>query len=205
LRRSSGKRTVNSNYDQLADDYFKVTTHIEYSKTLKSDVFFIGCARNNSQLSQLFDDERCEYRWLLGSRDAQIKEEDFRVDRVRVDDEDVPIIRAENTSRGYEVWCGGNGIKKKMNKPATIEIEIVTKKFKSNNIFSVYMVYPTRGLEISFNYGGTQLKNVREVSFFAGKHPYPEIEEKKGESIRLRINRDEWIFPNSGVTFIWDL
>jgi alanine racemase len=191
--------------DQLADDYFKVTTHIEYSKTLKSDVFFIGCARNNSQLSQLFDDERCEYRWLLGSRDAQIKEEDFRVDRVRVDDEDVPIIRAENTSRGYEVWCGGNGIKKKMNKPATIKIEIVTKKFKSNNIFSVYMVYPTRGLEISFNYGGTQLKNVREVSFFAGKHPYPEIEEKKGESIRLRINRDEWIFPNSGVTFIWDL
>ncbi|MBN2515277.1 MAG: alanine racemase [Deltaproteobacteria bacterium] len=191
--------------DQLADDYFKVTTHIEYSKTLKSDVFFIGCARNNSQLSQLFDDERCEYRWLLGSRDAQIKEEDFRVDRVRIDDEDVPIVRAENTSRGYEVWCGGNGIKRKINKPATIKIEIVTKKFKSNNIFSVYMVYPTRGLEISFNYGGTQLKNVREVSFFAGKHPYPEIEERKGESITLRINKDEWIFPNSGVTFIWDL
>lgn len=191
--------------DRIAEEYFKVTTRIEYSKTLKNDVFFIGCAHNNEQLSRMFDDEHCEYRWLLGTRGEQIRERDFKVNRIRVDDEDVPITRAENTDRGFEVWCGGDAINSKLNKPARIQIEIETKKFKSSNIFSVYLVYPTRGLEINFDYAGTKLRNVREVSFFAGKHPYPEVEYRRGESITLKINEDEWIFPNSGMTFIWDV
>jgi len=191
--------------DKLTDDYFKVTMHIEYAKTLRNKVFFIGCAVNNEQLSQLFDDEKCEYRWLLGSRDMQVRESDFRIDRVRVDGNDVPIIREEHTGRGYEVWCGGDEIRKKVNRQVTVQIEIMTKKLKRSQLFSVYMVYPTRGLEITFDYSGTTLQNVREVSFFAGKHPYPDVEEKRGESITLRIHEDEWIFPNSGVTFVWDL
>ncbi|MBN2254320.1 MAG: alanine racemase, partial [Deltaproteobacteria bacterium] len=181
-----------------ADKYFKVTTRIEYSKILRNKVFFIGCAVNNDQLAQMFDDESCEYRWLLGSKYDEVKERDFQVNHVRIDGEDVSIIKAENTSRGYEVWCGGKSVEKKVRKRARILIEIETKKLKTNNIFSVFLVYPTRGLEISFNYSGTKLKNVRDITFFAGKHPYPEIERKKGESLTLRINSDDWIFPNSG-------
>lgn len=191
--------------DPTTEHYFKVTTRIEYSKTLRNKVFFIGCALNNRQLSQMFEDESCEYRWLLGSKYEEVKESDFKVNHVRIDENDVSVIKAENTARGYEIWCGGESVESKVRKQARIQIEIETKKFKTSNIFSVFLVYPTRGLEISFNYGGTELKNVREISFFAGKHPYPEIEHKKGDSLRLRINNDEWIFPNSGVTFIWDL
>jgi len=66
------------------------------------------------------------------------------------------------------------------------------------------LVYPTRGLEVSFNYGGVDLKNVREISFFSGKHPYPEVKKEWGRSISLKISDDEWVFPTSGVTFIWD-
>jgi alanine racemase len=188
-----------------ADRYFKVTTGIEYSKTLRHKVFFIGCAVNNDQLSQMFNDESCEYRWLLGSKYDEVKEGDFKVNHVRVDEEDVSIIKAENTPRGYEVWCGGTSVENKMHTRARIKIEIETKKLKTSNIFSVFLVYPTRGLEISFNYGGTKLKNVRDITFFAGKHPYPEIERRKDESITLRIDSNDWIFPNSGVTFIWDV
>jgi alanine racemase len=86
-----------------------------------------------------------------------------------------------------------------------MKIEIETKKYRSNNLFSVFLVYPTRGLDIDFNYEGMALKNVREISFFAGKHPYPEVTKEAGKRIRLRISDDEWIFPNSGVTFLWDL
>jgi alanine racemase len=203
--RTDFKYDINVTDDDLAGDYFKVTTHIEYTKTLRKSVFIIGCAMNNKQLSALFEDGRCEYRWLLNRGEDLFRESDFKVNRVLIDSEDVTIIRTEETDRGYEVWCGGDTLKEKMNKPVKMEIEIETKKFKGNNIFSVYLVYPTRGLEISFNYGGTNLKNVREVSFFAGKHPYPEVVKKERESIKLKISDDEWIFPNSGVTFIWDL
>jgi len=189
--------------DPRIKDYFKVTTHIEYIKALKNPVFMIGCALNEEQLSAFFEDKRCEYRWLLNRGEDLLMERDFKVSRVSIDHEDVPIIKTENTERGYEVWCGDDKLKRKLNKQTRVEIEILTKKSKNNHTFSVYVVYPTRGLDISFNYEQVNFKYVREVSFFSGKQPYPEIIREKGKSIRLRISEDEWIFPNSGVTFFW--
>jgi len=43
------------------------------------------------------------------------------------------------------------------------------------------------------------------VSFFAGRRPYPDVQTNEGRSIDLKIDEDEWVFPNSGVTFVWDL
>ena len=188
-----------------AGEYFKVTTHIEYIKTIKNHIFMIGCALNDAQLAAFFNNTRCEYRWLLNRGDDLVMERDFRVSRVRIDNEDIPLIRSENTERGYEVWCGDDTLRKKLNKQAKVEIEIVTKKSKSSNTFSVYLVYPTRGMDIQFNYEGVKFKYVKEVSFFSGKQPYPEVTAKKGKSVRLRISDNEWIFPNSGVTFFWGL
>jgi alanine racemase len=186
------------------NDYFQVTTHVEYLKTIREPVFLIGCAQDNEQLAAFFEDRRCEYRWLLSRGDDLVMERDFRVNRVRIDDEDVPMIRTESTERGYEVWCGGDELRKKLNHPVKVQIEIVTKKSKSSNIFSVYVVYPTRGLEIAFRYAGSGIKRVREVSYFAGRHPYPQIIRKPGKEILLKVSDNDWIFPNSGVTFIWE-
>ncbi|MCD6486152.1 MAG: alanine racemase [Syntrophobacterales bacterium] len=186
-------------------EYFRVTTHIEYIKTLRDKFFIIGCARNDAQLSALFEEEKCEYRWLLNGADNPFGEGDFSVARVRIDGRDAPVISAENTGRGYEVLCGGDGLAEYLNRQVKIEIEIETKKHKSSKMFSVYLAYPTRGMDISFNYEKAGLKNVREVSFFAGRRPYPEIRMDKGKSIELNIGKDEWVFPNSGVTFVWDL
>ena len=191
--------------DPEAGEYFKVTTHIEYIKAIRSEIFFIGCARNNEQLAALFHDPRCEYRWLFSRGDSQVTDRDFRIVQVAVDGETIPLIRSTHTDRGYEVWCGGDILKEKVNRPVKLEIEIVTKKAKDNNTFSVYLVYPTRGLDITFDYRDTKLQNVREVAFFAGKNPYPEVVKERGKSIELKIDSREWIFPNSGVTFIWDL
>ncbi len=188
-----------------AENYFKVATHIEYTKALRNEVFLVGCAMNNLQLSALFADPRCEYRWLLSEQNQPFKESDFQVGCVCVDGEAVPILRKELTERGYEVWCGGDALNRKLGKAVKIEIEIITRKLKNSNVFPVFLVYPTRGLEIFFNYGGTRMKNVREVSFFSGKHPNPEVVREEGESIRIKVADGEWIFPTSGVIFIWDL
>ncbi len=89
-----------------------------------------------------------------------------------------------------------------MGTQARLTIEMVTRQKREDNVFSVYLVYPTRGLDISFRYEGTGFRAVREVYFFAGRHPYPEIMKEQGKSVRLKIAADVWIFPNSGVTFI---
>jgi alanine racemase len=191
--------------DPSRRDCFRVTTHVEYTKAIRNPVFMIGCALDNEQLAAFFEDPRCEYRWLLNPGEGLVPERDFRVNRVRIDGEEVPLLRKESTKRGYEVWCGSEDIKKKLNRQVRMEIEIETKQRKSNRLFSAYLVYPTRGMEISFQYGGTGIKNVRDVGFFAGKHPYPETTREEGKSVTLRLGNDAWIFPTSGVTFVWDI
>ncbi len=118
-----------------AEHYFRVSTRIEYKKTIRNNVFMIGCALNNSQLAKLFEDPRCEYRWLLSDGRNLIMERDFTVERVRVDGKNIPIIEAKKTERGYEVWCGTEKLKEKINREAKIEIEITTKQAKDNKIF----------------------------------------------------------------------
>jgi len=186
------------------DAGLNVTTRVAYRKTLKNDTFFIGCAFDEEQLAAFFEDPRCEYRWLMSKGEHLVMERDFRVAQVTVEGRDVPIIRTEMTSRGYEVWCRAEGLGEKVNAQVDMAIEIFTKKSRANNVFSVYIVYPTRGLDINFNYEQCRFRHVREVSFFAGKQPYPEVRREKGKFIRLRVPDHTWIFPNSGVTFIWD-
>ncbi|MCL5807169.1 MAG: alanine racemase [Deltaproteobacteria bacterium] len=191
--------------DPLRRDYFKVTTHVEYTKAVRNPVFMIGCALDNEQLAAFFENKRCEYRWLLNRGEDLIPERDFRVNRVRIDHQDVPVIRTENTPQGYQVWSGSDDLKKILNRRVRVEIEIETKQLKSNRLFSAYLVYPTRGMEISFHYEGTNIKNVRDVGFFAGKHPYPEVTREEGKSVTLKLSDRTWTFPTSGVTFIWDV
>lgn len=186
-------------------DYFRVSTQIEYKKTIKDNIFMIGCAANNAQLAALFENPLCEYRWLLSNGRKLSAERDFSVERVSVDGKKVPIIEKKNTKNGYEVWCGGEQLEEKVNKEVKIKIQIVTKQAKENKLFPVYLVYPTRGVNIKFSYGKAGLKNVREESFFAGRHPSPVITFSKGKFVRVKISDKEWIFPASGVIFFWDI
>ena len=176
-----------------------------YTKAIRNPVFMIGCALDHEQLAAFFEDKRCEYRWLLNRGEALVPERDFRVNGVRIDHQDIPVIRTENTPQGYQVWCGSDDLKKKLNRRVRVEIEIETKQLKTNRLFSAYLVYPTRGMEISFHYEGTHIKNIQDIGFFAGKHPYPEVTREEGKSVTLKISDRTWIFPTSGVTFVWDL
>lgn len=68
------------------------------TKTIRSDIFMIGCASDSLQLAALIEDEHCEYRWILGGDDLVI-ERDFTVEKMRTDGRDIPIIEAKKTER----------------------------------------------------------------------------------------------------------
>lgn len=192
-------------YKRRSEAYFQLRTHVEYTKTIRSGIFMIGCASDRTQLDALIEDEHCEYRWILGGGDDLDIERDFTVEKMRIDGEDIPVIEAKKTRRGYEVWCGSEALKAKINKEVKIEIEILTKKAKNNRTFPVYLLYPTQGLEINFHYEHAGLQNVRAESFFAGRHPQAAITTTKDKAINVRVSPEEWVFPTSGVIFIWDI
>lgn len=187
------------------DAYFQLRTHVEYKKTIRNHIFLIGCASDRKQLEALIDDEYCEYRWILGDGDNLVVEQDFTVEKMRIDGEDIPVMEAKKTERGYEVWCGSDALKSKINTEVKIEMEILTQKAKKNKTYAAYLLYPTRGLEINFHYERAGLKNVRAESFFAGRHPQAHIQAEKGKAIHVQIAGEDWVFPTSGVIFIWDV
>lgn len=194
--------------DEIALDHschacFKVTTCIEYRKILNSDTFLIGCADNDEHLAAFLEDPRCEYRWLSDKSEASALSRDVEFLRVRIDDREIPLLKTEKTGRGYEVWCGSNELTTKIGQEVAFRIEITTRKVIASRDYSVYLIYPTRGMDITFDYQGAGLRNVREIPFFAGKQPCPDLR-RDGDRIQLQINDREWIFPTSGVTFLWD-
>jgi alanine racemase len=190
--------------ETAAKNFLRVSTHIEYRKTLRDHVFMIGCASSHAQLAALFEDPRCEYRWLLTDGRRFVPEKDFFVEGVRVDGEKIPLIETKTTRRGYEVWCGSESLKRKINSEIKLEIDISTKQAGNDRIFPVYLIYPVQGLEIKFHYEKAHVKNVRTESFFAGRHPQPTLSVKRGKSVSVKISDQDWIFPTSGVIFIWD-
>lgn len=184
-------------------DYLKITTHVEYYKILNSDTFFIGCADNSDQLAAFLDDPRCEYRWLLDSGGELAAEREFNIQSVRIDDVNLRLNRTAITSRGYEVWCSAEELVGKINHEVKMHVELVAAKPRKSRLLSVYLIYPIRGVEITFNYQAAHLGNVREIAFFAGKHPYPRLT-RENQKIQLQVSDQEWVFPTSGVTFVWD-
>ncbi len=191
------------NREALVGSYVQVMIHVEYYKIIKNPVFFIGCADNNTQLASFFDDENCEYRWLLNNDGNLLAQRDFQINSVRIDNEEISLLRRENTSRGYEIWYGDDNLREKINRELKVEFEVSTVKSLICRDLSVYLTYPIRGLESTFDYGEFNLSNVREIAFFAGKHPSPIVVRGKNR-IELGISDKEWVFPTSGVTFIWD-
>jgi len=59
----------------------------------------------------------------------------------------------------------------------------------------------TQGVEINFRSEGI-LENVDAIPIFSGRNKFPELNNDNGE-ITVSSPDDEWIFPLSGVVFVY--
>ncbi|MCK5763824.1 MAG: hypothetical protein KAH05_06875, partial [Clostridiales bacterium] len=64
---------------------------------------------------------------------------------------------------------------------------------------SVYIIEMTQGVDISFE---SDIKNVEAVPIFSGKSKFPKILKSKNR-ISISTDKDEWVFPTSGVVFVY--
>jgi len=178
---------------------YKVKAKIEYYKILRSDSFYVACAKDEASLAYYFQDPRCEYRWLLES--GQIGVTDFQVKEVRVNSQRLVPRETKLTERGYEIHFQVAGSATMPNRPVMIEIETQTWQAKEERELPIYIVHPTKGLEVTFDYRETKIGAVKAISFLAGKDRYPQRKDSRGRSITLSL--PGWVFPNSGITFVW--
>lgn len=192
----------NDTSPDISENYYKVIARVSYKKRLRSPELTIACATNTEKLNQLFESSNCEYRWLIEQEKAPTKE-DFEVVRLRIGDLEITDFEEEFDRDSYIIKCSHPDLESLVDQDVSFMLETKTKHPKASHHFPIYIVQPTKGMQVDFYYEEVDIENIEVINFFAGKDKYPKTEIKEG-FMGLKISETEWIFPNSGIIFMWD-
>lgn len=178
-------------------DYYLTNTTLTFTKQLQNDHFYVACANSEKLLEKYFLRKDVEYRWLL---DNKLEANLFDVTSAKIND--IELYHEMKLKDGcLEIHCHHPQLKELVGKEVEFSISTQTFYPKDSHQLSVYLIEMTQGVKISFVYGEI-LKNVEAVPIFSGRSKFPQIEEKKG-IITISSQPNEWVFPTSGVVFVY--
>jgi len=177
--------------------YFFTKTNLSFSKELQNDHFSVACAKTENDLEKYFLRNDVEYRWLLDNS-VDLNEMFFNITSVKVND--IELYNEMKIADGcIEIKCYHPKLKDLVGKEVDFSISTKTYYPKNSHQLSVYIIEMTQGVDISFE---SDLKNVEAVPIFSGKSKFPKIG-KSNNKISISTDKDEWVFPTSGVVFVY--
>ena len=180
-------------------DYFLVNTTLTFNKKLQNDYFYVACAKNENLLEKYFLRKDVEYRWILDNN-FDLETEFFDITSVKINE--IELYNDIKISGGcIEIRCYHQKLKELVGKEVNFSISTRTYYPQSSHQLSVYIIEMTQGVNIEFIFNKL-LPKVEAVPIFSGRNKFPQIENKK-DRISISSQKDEWIFPNSGVVFVY--
>ena len=182
-------------------DFYNAEIKIGYEKIFKESEFIVACTDTEEKLEKLFIDQKVEYRWLIQGKES-INFNDFNLERVMLNDNQLRISGRNKTSRGLEYIIKIPDKLNLLHKSAEFHLQFNTIHPISKKEFPVYIIHPTKGFEVLFDFSGIKIKKPKIFPFFSGKVRYPEII-STGSKIKVIADKEEWIFPNSGLLIYW--
>ena len=199
FKASTSSPFIRGNKRGLKNSYYLTNTTLTFSKQLQNDYFYIACTKNEKLLEKYFLRNDVEYRWLLDNNfdlDANL----FDVTSVKVNN--IELYHEMKISEGcLEIRCYHPQLKNLIGKEVEFSISTQTYYPKDSHQVSVYLIELTQGAKITFIFGDV-LQNVEAVPIFSGRSKFPQIS-SDGKSITISSKKDEWVFPTSGVVFVY--
>ncbi|HXC76150.1 MAG TPA: hypothetical protein VNU19_03785 [Candidatus Acidoferrum sp.] len=186
---------------------FVATVRWEYSLVPTYPTRRFVCLSSLAEYRELSQDSAANSAWYVGARtgmDASSKDT-FELMTFAVDGEERTIRRSAKTgSQAYSVSIGKDAID--AGKPVTVAYAYRTLVSVDEHLLQLRVDQPTRGLSIELDYSDTDIDHINVLDFIAS-------------SERTRISRlppampgkivliefDGWVFPRSGVAFVWVL
>jgi len=88
---------------------------------------------------------------------------------------------------------------------AKFKVRFEMPQAKSYDRFSVFISEPTFNPHINFRFDKKSMQGVTPITFFAGKEPLDPgyIQYPSDNKVKVHVGQ-KWIFPRSGVVFVWD-
>lgn len=190
-----------------SSERFTVTVRWEYTTIPRHAQRRFVCVSDRDEYTELTNERDSTSAWYLkpGSGMSAGDREAFALLRFSVDGEDRPIRRsARKNGQTYTANIGAEQLS--LDQPVTIAYTYQVVMAASGHMLFFDIEQPTRDLKVDFDYTGCGIATVSTLDLVPSVRP-TRIERTSESSPRsvIRADIDGWIFPRSGIAFVWTL
>jgi hypothetical protein len=187
--------------------YFSVTVRWEYTTTPAHAHRRFVCLSDRDEYAELLQDSDATSAWFINpASDVDPTDpESFELLRFTVDGDERPIRRtSRKAAQTYTASVGTEAVR--ATKPVTIAYTYRTLMAQDGSFLFFDIEQPTRDLKVMFDYSGCGIANVSTLDLVPSVRPTRiEAPPDAGADESVRVDIDGWIFPRSGVAFVWTL
>ena len=185
---------------------FVATVRWEYRFTPASSTMRFACVSDATEYRDLLRDQATTSAWYFGqsvgldaaSRDA------FELVQLTVNGKPRTVRRTER--QGAQFYTASLGAAATSRDLVAIVYTYRVLVQRHGHVLYLDLPRPTKGLKVQFNYGDAGIRRVNTLDFIASAQ-LARVENTP-DSVAARsvdIGFDGWIFPRSGVAFVWVL
>jgi hypothetical protein len=130
--------------------------------------------------------------------------EAFELVQMSVDGKPRKIRRTER--KGSQIYTASLGVDVEGDKLVTVAYTYRVLVKRHGHVLYLDLPRPTKGLKVRFDYGSAGVSRVNALDFIASAQS-PRVTQTP-DSVPARsvdVSFDGWIFPRSGVAFVWVL
>jgi hypothetical protein len=203
----SGSATKAASRPRHTRQYFSVTVRWEYTTTPAHAHRRFVCLSDRDEYAELLQDSDATSAWFINPASGvdPTAPESFELLRFTVDGEEQPIRRTtRKTAQTYTASVGAGALRAK--KPVTVAYTYRTLMAQDGNFLFFDIEQPTRDLTVALDYSDCGIANVSTLDLVPSVRPTRiEAPPDAGADETVRVDIDGWIFPRSGVAFVWTL
>jgi hypothetical protein len=188
-------------------DLFSVTVRWEYTTIPGHQQRRFICTADRDEYDELANSNDGTTGWYVGpsSNVDAATANAFELLAFTVDGDQRPIRRsARKHGQTYSVAVGDGATRAA--EPVTISYTYRTTIASNANMLFFSIEQPTRNLNLQFDYSGCGIASVSTPDLVPSIRPTRiERAPAKTHTDTIRVDLDGWIFPRSGVAFVWTL
>lgn len=186
---------------------FTVSVRWEYKTIPRYPQRRFACVSDRAEFNELAAERGATTAWFMkpaAGLDAASPEA-FELTRFTVDGDERPIRRTSR--KGGQVYTANVGTDVvEAGKPVTVAYSYRTVTTQAGHLLYFNVDQPTRDLTISFDYSDCDLATVSVLDLIPStRQTRIERPNKEVPASVLRADIDGWIFPRSGVGFVWTM
>lgn len=202
-----------TNSDFIQNNYFKIIYDLRYETVLKKNILKFVCVRDIEEMNMAMHDTNLFSRYMLPIRKdivdniSQIYKTNFvEINGHRL--KEINDIQLKQSEYYYSQSFDCSELSCLIGKKVSIRYRITTVINKFGHFYTMVTEYPIKNLSMVFDIGDTNISQVCPIDCFSSgnvpKYTYTPAKDNI-KKIEVTVGKDEWVYPRSGVTFVWRL